>query len=44
MPDPYVERADSIDQIFKHVFSNLDKDTRQRLKKEYVTKEKIAEA
>jgi type I restriction enzyme, R subunit len=44
MPDLYVEGADSIDQIFERVFSDLDKDTKQKLKKEYVTKEKILEA
>jgi type I restriction enzyme R subunit len=44
MPDLYVEGADSIDQIFERVFSDLDRDKKQRLKKEYVTKEKIAEA
>ena len=44
MPDLYVEGEDSIDHIFERVFSNLDSDTKQRLKKEYVTKEKILEA
>ena len=44
MPDLYVEGADSIDQIFERVFSGLDKDTKQKLKKQYVTKEKISEA
>ena len=44
MPDLYVEGADSIDQIFERVFSGLDQDTRQKLKKQYVTKEKISEA
>jgi type I restriction enzyme R subunit len=44
MPDLYVEGADSIDQIFERVFVGLDKDTRQKLKKQYVTKEKISEA
>ena len=44
MPDLYVEGADSIDHIFERVFSDLDKDTKERLKKEYVTKEKISEA
>ena len=44
MPDLYVEGADSIDHVFERVFSDLDKDTKQRLKKEYVTKEKILEA
>jgi type I restriction enzyme R subunit len=44
MPDLYVEGADSIDHIFERVFSDLDQDTKHRLKKEYVTKEKIGEA
>ena len=44
MPDLYVEGPDSIDQIFERVFSGLDKDTKQKLKKQYVTKEKISEA
>lgn len=44
MPDLYVEGPDSIDQIFESVFSSLDKDTKQKLKKQYVTKEKISEA
>ena len=44
MPDLYVEGADSIDQIFERVFSDLDKEKKDRLKKEYVTKEKIGEA
>lgn len=44
MPDLYVEGADSIDHIFERVFSDLDKDTKLKLKKEYVTKEKILEA
>lgn len=45
MPDLYVEgEEESIDHIFERVFSDLDDDTKQRLKKEYVTKEKILEA
>ena len=44
MPDLYVEGADSIDQIFDRVFSDLDQVKKDRLKKEYVTKEKIGEA
>ncbi len=44
MPDLYVEGADSINQIFDRVFSDLDHEKKLRLKKEYVTKEKIAEA
>ena len=44
MPDLYVEGDDSIDAIFERVFGDLDEDTKLRLKKEYVTKEKITEA
>ena len=44
MPDLYVEGDDSIDRIFERVFAGLDEDIKLRLKKEYVTKEKIAEA
>jgi type I restriction enzyme, R subunit len=44
MPDLYVEGGDSIDRIFERVFSDLDKDIKQRFKQEYVTKEKISEA
>jgi hypothetical protein len=44
MPDLYVEGAYSIDQIFERVFSGLDKDIKQKLKKQYVNKEKISEA
>ena len=40
----FVEGADTIDQIFERVFGDLDKDTKQKLKKQYVTKEKISEA
>jgi type I site-specific restriction-modification system R (restriction) subunit len=45
MPDLYVEEdGDTIDTIFERVFTDLDQDTKLRLKKEHVTKEKIAEA
>ena len=44
LPDLYVEGADSIDHVFERVFSDLDKDTKHKLKKEFVTKEKISEA
>src|SRR5215208_2179996 len=44
MPDLYVEGADSINQIFDRVFSDLDQENKVRLKKEYVTREKIGEA
>ena len=44
MPDLFVEGADSINQIFERVFSELDQEKKDRLKKEYVTREKIGEA
>jgi len=44
MPDLYVEGADSINQIFDRVFSDLDQEKKDKLKKQYVTKEKISEA
>lgn len=44
MPDLYVEGDDSIDTIFERVFTDLDQETKHQLKKEHVTKEKIAEA
>jgi type I restriction enzyme, R subunit len=44
MPELFVEGADTIDQIFERVFADLDKETKDKLKKQYVTKEKIAEA
>ena len=40
----FVEGGDTIDQIFERVFSDLDNDTKIKLKKQYVTKEKISEA
>lgn len=45
MPDLYVEGdGNTIDIIFERVFVDLDQDTKLRLKKEHVTREKIAEA
>src|SRR5690606_29558756 len=44
MPELFVEGGDTIDQIFERVFADLDENTKTRLKKEYVTKDKIAEA
>jgi hypothetical protein len=41
MSDLYVEGDDTIDAIFERVFADLDQDTKLRLKKEHVTKEKI---
>lgn len=44
LPELFVEGGDTIDQIFERVFSNLDKDMKARLKRQYVTKGKIGEA
>ena len=44
MPELFVEGADTIDQIFERVFADLDTDTKNKIKKQYVTKGKIAEA
>jgi type I restriction enzyme, R subunit len=43
LPDLFVEGGDTIDQIFDRVFSELDSDMKTKLKKQYVTKGKIAE-
>jgi type I restriction enzyme, R subunit len=44
MPELFVEGVNTIDQIFERVFADLDKETKDKLKKQYVTREKIAEA
>ncbi len=44
LPELFVEGGDTIDEIFERVFSDLDSDMKTRLKKQYVTKGKIAEA
>ena len=44
MPELYVEGADTIDQIFERVFADLDTNTKNKIKKQYVTKGEIAEA
>ncbi|MGA8843543.1 MAG: HsdR family type I site-specific deoxyribonuclease, partial [Nitrososphaeraceae archaeon] len=44
MPDLFVEGGDTIDQIFERVFTSLEADKRDKLKRQYVTKEKISEA
>ena len=44
MPHLFVESAESVDRIFERIFSDLTKEQQGRLKREYVTKEKIAEA
>jgi type I restriction enzyme R subunit len=44
MPVLFVEGADTVDQIFERVFADLDKEVKDTLKKQYVTKEKISEA
>jgi type I restriction enzyme R subunit len=44
MPDLYVEGDETIDQVFERVFVGYEQETKLRLKKEYVTKERIGEA
>ncbi len=44
MPELYVEGADTIDQIFERVFADLDINIKNKIKKQYVSKGKIAEA
>lgn len=44
LPELFVEGGDTIDQIFERVFTDLDEQTKIKLKKQYVTKEKILEA
>lgn len=44
LPELFVEGGATIDQIFERVFIDLDEKTKDRLKKQYVTREKIAEA
>ncbi len=44
MPELFVEGEETIEQIFERIFSDLDQDMKDKLKKQYVTKGKIAEA
>ena len=44
MPQLYVEGGDTIDEIFERVFADVEKELKDKLKKQYVTKDKIAEA
>ena len=44
MPKLYVEGGDTIDEIFERIFTDLGQKQKDKLKKQYVTKEKIAEA
>ena len=44
MPKLYVEGGDTIDEIFERVFADVESELKDKLKKQYVTKEKIAEA
>ena len=44
LPELYVEGGQTIEQIFERVFSGLDQELKDKLKKQYVTKGKIAEA
>ena len=44
LPELFVEGGDTIDEIFERVFADLDNEMKAKLKKQYVTKGKIAEA
>ena len=44
MPKLYVEGGDTIDEIFERVFADVKSELKNKLKKQYVTKDKIAEA
>lgn len=44
LPELFVEGGDTIDEVFDRVFADLDTEMKARLKKQYVTKGKIAEA
>jgi len=44
LPELFVEGGDTLDEVFERVFSDLDKDMKDKLKKQYVTKGAIAEA
>ena len=43
IPRLYVEGGDTVDEIFERVFSDVEPELKDKLKKQYVTKEKIAE-
>ena len=44
MPRLCVEGGDTIDEVFERVFADAEPELKDKLKKQYVTKEKIAEA
>jgi type I restriction enzyme, R subunit len=44
LPHLFVEGENNIEEVFERVFSDLDEDLKAKLKKQYVTKGKIAEA
>jgi len=44
MPQLFVEGGETIDQVFERVFSDLDQEMKIKLKRQYVTKGKIAES
>jgi type I restriction enzyme R subunit len=44
LPELFVEGGDTIDEVFERVFSDLSKDMKDKLKKQYVTRGAIAEA
>jgi len=44
LPELFVEGGETIDEIFERVFSDLNQEMKDKLKQQYVTKGKIAEA
>ena len=44
MPKLYVEGGDTIDEVFERVFADVESELKDKLKRQYVTKDKIAEA
>ena len=44
MPELYVEGGDTIDEVFERVFADVGSELKDKLKRQYVTKDKIAEA
>jgi len=44
LPHLFVEGEENIEEVFERVFADLDEDLKNKLKRQYVTKGKIAEA
>ena len=44
MPELYIEGEETIDEVFERVFADVESEQKDKIKKQYVTKDKIAEA